>query len=445
MLSEGDVEGLRWVIITRVSTKSQVDNRSLDEQSKQLQSKRQRLDGTLTKQFQVAESATTLDRGTINETLEMARNDEFDVLAIHKMDRLTRADPWDAIDLLKELSDNDIILYEGVHGPYDWDDFNDFRRLVDQVVFSRQNVLAIRDGQKRGYQGPLQDGEWPFGIKNPAGTKLGPNRELRLKEGAKKVIPEIFDHYLKTKVITKTHEFVNDEILPEGEIMSLSEGQVRRILSNELFIGKMYHMGEVMAKNTNFRLISEYKFEKVQEIRAENNNTSRSEDAKEIDHELKTLNKLEAFSERFGPHHTFMNVLPFEPICEECGSPMEWDKSRTGLAKGLDVPRFECSTCEHRRNIPNESDLDKIHQTLPLRCPYCIGADEFKVEDDSNAVSRFDYMYTCEVCGKSWGSNITPDKYRRFIENHDIGFSLNDNTSSNETDVDIDPGQKTLT
>jgi transcription elongation factor Elf1 len=439
MLTDADVEGLRWVQIARVSSRSQRRNHSLDDQLQQHQSTRNRLNGELVKTFEVAESATTLDRETINETLEMAKNDEFDILGIHRIDRLTRADPWDAIELLKEYSDHDIILYENVHGPYDWNDFNDFRRLVNEVVFSRQNVLAIKDGQKRGYRGPLEDNEWPFGPNPPAAIKLDSDKQLQLKSGARKVVPEIFNYYLKSTNISATEDYINDNILPEGEIESLSYGQVRNILSNNIFVGNFRYMGELFGRNPKFRLVSKYKFEKVQEIRSGN---SESEDSH--DRDLEVLSKLEAFSERFGPH-TLLNVLPFEPICEECGSVMDWDNDQTGTAKGLDVPKFECPDCGHSRNIPNSSDLDHIHQTLPLRCPYCVGADEFTVKDDLKDISRYDYEYTCEVCGRSWGSNITPQNYLRYIQNHEIGFTLNDETSKDETDADIDPQQKTLT
>ncbi|MFB6187171.1 MAG: recombinase family protein [Halobacteriaceae archaeon] len=82
MLSESEVEGLRWVIMVRVSTGSQRDNQSLDQQEKQTDSERKRLNGDIVEQFFTAESGTTMDRETINKLIKMAENDEFDVLGI---------------------------------------------------------------------------------------------------------------------------------------------------------------------------------------------------------------------------------------------------------------------------------------------------------------------------------------------------------------------------
>ncbi|MFB6187169.1 MAG: hypothetical protein ABEI86_09930, partial [Halobacteriaceae archaeon] len=117
---------------------------------------------------------------------------------------------------------------------------------------------------------------------------------------------------------------------------------------------------------------------------------------------------------------------------------MDWNGKSVGSAKGLDVPRFNCSSCGNERNIPNTSDLDEIHQQLPLRCPYCTNTDDFTVEENRTTVYQYDYTYTCEVCGNSWGSNFSSENITRLLNHTDMAFSLN-HRGVNSKDPDIDP------
>ncbi|MFB6187170.1 MAG: hypothetical protein ABEI86_09935, partial [Halobacteriaceae archaeon] len=66
----------------------------------------------------------------------------------------------------------------------------------------------------------------------------------------------------------------------------------------------MKYKSELFGEEQRLRVISGYKFNKVQRIRSsDSSNTERKVD------ELEVLERLGDFAERFGHRHTFQNVL----------------------------------------------------------------------------------------------------------------------------------------
>ena len=99
-----------------------------------------------------------------------------------------------------------------------------------------------------------------------------------------------------------------------------------------------------------------------------------------------------------------------------------------------------------------ESELQEIHQSLPLRCPYCPQSGDFECEE----ASGFDeYRYICQTCGQSFKSNFAPNKFERAINHPDLAFDIDesyeekqetrDTTEATPDPEPMDDEQATLT
>jgi len=418
--SHDHLKNLRWLIVKRVSTSSQGQGPSLEEQGQQSRELVAHFDGEIVEEIEFEESATTLDKEQFDKIRELAEEDEYDVLVVSQLNRLTRADAWEAIDFMKTLYLNDVILCTADHGPYDWDDIDDFDEITNGIVLARKHVLEIKEGQKRNWRNKLQNKKWSLGEDPPTLIKLDNDDNMRLKDGAEFVANEIYNKYIETENMKAAHRHIK-KILPKGEIHELSYNQILRLIGDRQLIGQFPRSGEVLAKHEDLRLISDRKYKEAVKIREETNSNDEAEILENIE---------EAFSrycDRFGPLSAVINVLVrFRPVCEECEGIMEWDKNKTGQSLGVTVPRFECPDCGFERSIPSKEEMKQMTDVLPLRCPYCINCENFSVSEIKEAGSVFDYRYTCAMCGHSWGSNMSPVEVRRLLDHPELKFSIDD-------------------
>lgn len=423
----GDYDHLknkRWLLIVRVSTKSQGSGPSLDEQRNQTKKMAGHFDPKSIEIITFSESATTLDKEQFDKIRRKARNDEFDILAGSQLNRLTRADPWEALDFMRTIYENNIVLCTAENGPYDWDDIDDFDEITTKIVLSRKHVLDIREGQKRNWRPIFEEKKWPQGKKPPTLMKLietdGDYDEMRLKTGAEKVANIIYDVYVETENMAEVHRHIEKQ-LPIGDVDSISYQQVLELIGDRQLTGRFPKTGEILVEHDDLRVISDEKYEQAVEIR-ESNTTSEQEDP------LESAEALSAHARRFGPLSTLLNVLTrFHPVCN-CGTAMKWDGDKTGQSLGVTVPKFECTECEHSRAIPSKEAMGNMIDVLPLRCPYCIGTGHFTSEEIKSAAALYDYRYECDLCGHSWGSNMEPDKIRRTLDHPELRFSIDDDS-----------------
>lgn len=258
------LKGLRWLVVARVSSQSQSDGPSQQEQRNMVDKLREKLNGVVVEVLEFEMSATTLDKAEFNRILEMSENDEFDILGISQLDRLTRADHWEAIEFMRTLYQNDVTLCSAEYGPYDWDDPDDFNEITNQIVLSRKHVVNIKNGQNRAYRSRLQDGIWSFGDKAPTMIKLNDVSEddedsiykYSLRQGAEKVANALYDKYIEIESIAEAKRYVNNDILPEGEIKSLSYPQAKKMIGDRTLKGELPSSGEVLTVRDEIAVLS---------------------------------------------------------------------------------------------------------------------------------------------------------------------------------------------
>jgi DNA invertase Pin-like site-specific DNA recombinase len=138
LVQRDEVDGNRWVLLSRVSTAPQLDGMSSDAQLSNLEQEVDEMNGEIVEEVERAESAASMDRESLEEIATMAEDDEFDILGVWKLDRLTRADSWESVSYLRRLMEADVVLYAGTHRYFDWHSLYDFELIIRQVVFARE-------------------------------------------------------------------------------------------------------------------------------------------------------------------------------------------------------------------------------------------------------------------------------------------------------------------
>gem|GEM_PF-5008031 len=403
LLRKEDVKDLRWGLLTRVSTGMQSKNASTDTQIDQLKTEVERVDGEIKETYEVAESAATTERDSTDELATLAEQDEIDIIGVSKLDRLTRAIPWESILYLKRLKESGVILYAGTHGYFEWDDLYDFQLILRQVVFAREWYERLHTNRREGQIRKLERGKWPFGHA-PYGYKKEEDQTVYLTKTGAELIPEIFEVYLEVE----NQEEVKRQIEKNHDLENLpSVSQIRNLLSHPLCLGELALEDQVVKKNKQLEAVDPEVFQAVQEALGNQGNSSGS--APEVP------NPIDEISKDFGPGYTVTQLGSISKVCRKCGSSLR--KNGTQEKWGTTVQNYKCTNCAYQSPLLTKEEFDKFHQTLPLQCPFCPSTENFEIERTPDG--DYEYTYQCEQCGKQIGIDTLPDKYQRAINNQD--------------------------
>ena len=414
LLDASEVEGDRALILVRVSSASQSDNTSKSAQLETLRKVVEKIDGTVVEVLEAEESAAEIERSQLNTALEMAKNDEFDILMVYEVDRLSRADPWDTVRYLHDLQQSGVTLYCDSYGFIDWDEHYDFEILAREAVFANRWLNRLRKGRVEGVKRKLKAGKWPFGGEPPVGYYTDSENNLKVDDAYTEFVQETYQIYRETGNKSDTHRQINTK-LQQANLDTISYPQVGTILTSRLVIGRLEYAGEVVTTDSELQIIDKSLFQEVQALLSEQG--ARSESVSKPDF-------LQAAVERFGADFVMRLIDSFKPFrCRACGGNLE----RHGSTEvwGISMPNYQCQDCSYQGALVNEDELNNLHQTLPLRCPYCTATEEFEVTKLREAGTKFDYQYTCDLCEYSFGSDMQPDQLRRMLNHPALKFSIN--------------------
>lgn len=204
LISTEEFEGDRFVISDRVSTPGQLENADFDDRMEPIRTVVNKdCNGQVVREFTGSESAATMDREDLDKILEMAESDNFDVLAVRDLDRLSRADPWETIDYLNNLRETGIILYEHPRQFFAWDDLNDFQLLSHKIFFSREWYQRLKEGKREGVHREIEAGRWPF--RAHFGYEKDDD-EIYLDEQKASILCRIFEIYERLENLSTTQD-----------------------------------------------------------------------------------------------------------------------------------------------------------------------------------------------------------------------------------------------
>jgi len=421
LLPPARFEDSRWVPLARVSTTDQLDNTSLDKQLSSLNDRVEDLEGEVVHEIACAESGAEMDRESLEKILTMADDDEFDVLAVWKLDRLTRSDPWESVRYLTRLRDNGVILYSDSHGFFDWGDRRDFEILVRELLFAREWYSRIKENAEDGQLKRLRDGKYPFG-KPHFGYEKDDEDQLHLTERGQRIIPTVFNHYIESENRAETRRRVNRELVDDGKI---TDSQIKTILESPLCIGQLTLKERVVKTVPTLQCVPKQTYNEAQEIIEERRPDTPDGES--------VPGSIEQATMRFGPEFVGQLFDKFTAVCQVCDGEL-METGTTTLVRDTRLVEYECEDCDFRGPLFGELEINKLDSTLPLGCPFCISVDAVTGEKDPS--SALEYLYTCEHCGNQFAVNVPPNKYKRAFEQPDAAYRWNTNHSDGPDDDD---------
>ncbi|WP_431357825.1 recombinase family protein [Haloarcula marina] len=420
LLPPASVKDKRWVLLARVSTDGQLDNTSTKKQLHSLRERAEESNGDIVDEIEVAESGAEMDRESLNRILEEAENDEFDILAIWKLDRLTRSDPWAGVNYLRKLRQHDIILYSHDHGFFDWESRDDFRILIREVLFSREWYSRIKENAEEGQLDYLKQGKYPFGDPH-FGYEKDDEDYVFLTDEGDSVIPDVFESYLETENRAETRRRVNSN----HDGTELSDSQVKTILKSPRCIGQLTLKGEVVNNKPNLQCVSKATFNRAQEILEDRQ--LHLDDGEVIPEPIDRATK------RFGPEFIGTLFDTLNTVCPDCDGSLEKTNSTTTVKNRI-LTEYDCTDCDFRGPLFSQEAIDKLDSTIPLACPFCVTIDNVSGERISSSV--LGYLYTCNNCGNQFAVDVPPNIYQRAFENPDLAFRWDPGTNFSEENTD---------
>jgi len=422
-LSQDDVRAQKWAVLGRVSSNSQFDNTSTDTQIEEVTNECIEADGTVEHEYELAESGASIHRESLEEIVDKGENGDIDILGVSKFDRLMRADAWEGMEYLKRLKQADVTLYVGTHGYFDYDDMFDFRILVQQILFSRKWFERIRENAKDGQMSKLEKGKWPYGTPG-YGYAKDEDDYLYLEDEKEAVLAAILKQYKQKESIETVQTYIRNRF----DIEDLpSKSQIGTILDNRLCVGDLMYKERVIRRDPELAVVDRETFQEIREIRQEQRPTSGN--ARKIP---APVNRAAA---DFNPEYVINKIDSLGIQCRKCNS----DLRKYGTEERWDttVQKYKCKNedCGYQGPLLTKSEFKKLHETLPLKCPYCPATERFEVTREPEY--KWEFTYECKNCGQSFGSNQVEDIYERAKNNPHLQFNwfqdLRGVTSCDET------------
>lgn len=411
LISADEFEGARFVISDRVSTPEQKENADFDDRLQPIRTVvNKECNGQVVREITGAESGATMDREDLDKILEMAESDDFDVLAVRDLDRLSRASPWETIDYLNDLREAEIILYEHPRQFFAWDDLNDFQLLTHKLFFSREWYQRLKEGRIEGVHRELEAGRWPF--KPHFGYEKDEDK-IYLDDSKGPILYRIFEIYEQSGNFTTTQDEINDRFGDDLE-KELTKSRIRTVLTSKLCIGKLAYEGVVKNEIPALAAVPEHRFKNVQSVIESNSRTPAN----------KIPEPIVDVTSKFGIEYaqSILEQISFRR-CKECGGELE--PYSTTKVQGIPVEKVQCLDCGYDGPLLSARDLREIHQTAPLRCPFCYQSEYFEVEKSAHWLDM--YEYSCENCSHRFHADVGPNKYRRYQNNPDMGIDIHNN------------------
>jgi DNA invertase Pin-like site-specific DNA recombinase len=141
MLRRSQLPGGKIAIIGRQSDPYKTNTKSVTSQLAVLENESEELHQHLDHvevvlKFRLNESASTMDRESMNKIIEYAKNDMLDILMVWKIHRLTRTNLLDTFRFILKLEENGVILYSHDYGYFDWDDNEDTHDIMEEAFLA---------------------------------------------------------------------------------------------------------------------------------------------------------------------------------------------------------------------------------------------------------------------------------------------------------------------
>ncbi len=206
-------------------------------------------------------SGATLQRPAIQQLLQDVQREKIDIVLVYKIDRLTRSpkDFYHLIECFEQANLDFISITERI------DTSTPAGRLLRNIMLTfsqfERELLSERVKDKmleRAKIGLYNGGSAPLGYMR-ANKKLVPHPENR------KVIKSMFEMYVETQSLAAVFKMMREMGVRTNRGNAYPLTKITRLLSNPLYVGKVYHKGEIY-DGIHEPLVSKDVFELAQKI-----------------------------------------------------------------------------------------------------------------------------------------------------------------------------------
>lgn len=285
--------GERAAIYARTSSYNQQFGYSIDEQVRRCKEQADEIGWTVRFVFKdEAETGTDTDRSGFQKLLATAEQGELDVVLFWSLDRLCRS-LLDLVKIEKKFDEWEVALHS-------------VTEIIDTTTpvgrFNLRNIASAAELEsdltsqrvQMGMHGLAQDRKWPNATP-PLGYDLGEDNRLVVNDEEAELVERIFRMYLDEKSMPQVAYLLNEEGVQTKEGGDWSRQSVRKVLTNEIYVGE-YNVAGVEATVEEYRIVEDELFEQATETRYRFQGNSMDKERKTA----KTNRILESYKEHRG-------------------------------------------------------------------------------------------------------------------------------------------------
>src|SRR3989338_6986475 len=185
-------------------------------------------------------SGATTERPALQQLLSDLKKEKIDIVLVYKIDRLTRS-PKDFYQLVEFFEQSKIDFISITER---FDTSTPAGRLLRNIMLTfsqfERELTSERTKDKlleRAKKGMCNGGLTPYGY-------MRKDKKLVINTKEAKEIKSIFETYIESGSLAKTYDYLKERGIKNRLSKNFSKTNLGYILRNQLYIGKVQHLGE---------------------------------------------------------------------------------------------------------------------------------------------------------------------------------------------------------
>jgi len=262
--TEKDAKPLRAAIYARVSSVSQINGYSLNEQIRICRKRCEVMKWKVRYVFREAgQSAKNADRPKFQMMLKKAERGLFNVLVFWKLDRFCRS-LIDVVNFERVLKEHGVQLCSVTENLNTTSAYGKFTFQIIAIAAELERGL-IRERSRLGMKGLAKSGRWPNATV-PLGYQKRKDGTLKIYTKEATLVKKIFRMYTKLRSMPETAFQLNKMNIKTKQGNEWTATAVKRILDHRLYVG-IYEVSDIIENFPEYRIIDDKIFDKAQKLR----------------------------------------------------------------------------------------------------------------------------------------------------------------------------------
>lgn len=216
-------------------------------------------------------TGSNMDRPGLQSMIKDVEAGKIDMVLVYKLDRLSRSQK-DTLYLIEDVFEKNSVDFASITENFDTSSPHGKFIIGILSVFSQLEREKIRERTMMGKQARAEEGKWGGGSTEPIGYDYSVKDDmLYINEYEAMQIKEIADLFLKMTPV-RTIERICDEKGYKHKHGDWAAGTIRRVLSNQIYLGMINYNGK-QYKGTHTPILDKQTFDDIQVIMNERKET----------------------------------------------------------------------------------------------------------------------------------------------------------------------------